>query len=95
MLAVLAIPAGVVASRYVPSIRLLQGLYAAVPAALLLGLLARAASRRGRRALELTLGRSGGARAALTGRVLAFLGLYVGAMGAIALGSYAVLRLYS
>ena len=95
MLAVLAIPAGVAASRYVPSIRLLQGLYATVPAALLLGLSARAASRRARRAIELTLGRSGGSRAALTGRVLALVGLYVGAMGAIALGSYAVLRLYS
>jgi hypothetical protein len=95
VLAVAAVPAGVAASRYIPSIRLLQGLYAAVPVALLLGLLARAASGRARRAIRLTLGRSGGERAARAGRVLAFVGLYVGAMGALALGSYAVLRLYS
>lgn len=94
-LAVAAIPAAVAASRYLPSIRLLQGLYAGVPAALLLGLLARAASRRAARSLQLTLGRSGGARTARAGRILGFLGLYVGAMGALALGSYAVLRVYS
>jgi hypothetical protein len=94
-LAVAAIPAVVAASRWVPSLPLLRALYVGVPAALLLGLLARGAARRARRALELTLGRCGGGGAARAGRVLAFLGLYVGAMGAIALGSYTFLRLYS
>ncbi len=94
-LAVAAIPASIAASRYVPSIRLLQGLYAGVPAALLLGLLARTASGRAARAIRLTFGRSGGARSARAGRILAFVGLYAGAMGAVALGSYALLRLYS
>ena len=88
-------PAGVAASRYVPSVALLRGLYAAVPAALVLGALAILAARRGRRRLTLTLGRSGGARAALAGRLLALAGLYLGAMGAVALASYTVLRLYS
>jgi hypothetical protein len=94
-LAVAAIPGVVAASRWVPSVPLLRGLYAGVPAALLCGLLARGAARRARRALELSLGRCGGGRAARTGRVLAFLGVYVGAMGVIALASYTFLRLYS
>jgi hypothetical protein len=94
-LAVAAIPAAVAASRWVPSVPLLRGLYAGVPAALLLGLLARAAARRAGRALELSLGRAGGRRAARWGRALAFAGLYAGLMGVIALASYTVLRLYS
>jgi hypothetical protein len=94
-LAVAAIPCAVSASRWAPSVPLLRGLYGGVPAALLLGLLSRAAATRARRAIELSLGRSGGARAARWGKRLAFLGLYVGAMGAIALGSYTILRLYS
>jgi hypothetical protein len=94
-LAVAAVPLAVAASRYVPAVKLLQGLYAAVPAALLLGLLAVWAARRARRASAFSLGLRGGTRAARLGRVLAFVGLYVGAAGAIALGSYAVLRLYS
>jgi hypothetical protein len=94
-LAAAAIPAAVAASRWVPAVPLLRGLYVGVPAALVLGLLARASGRRAHRALELSLGRAGGARAARWGRALAFVGLYVGLMGAIALASYTVLRLYS
>jgi hypothetical protein len=94
-LAVAAIPAGIAASEYVPSVRLLEGLYAAVPAAILLGLVAVGAAHRGRDTIERTLGRAGGGRAARAGRALALVGLYLGTMGAIALGSYAVLRFYS
>ena len=94
-LAAAAVPLGIAASRYAPSVRLLDGLYGGVPAAFLLGLLAIGAARRARRSLLLSLGRSGGEGALRWGRRLAFLGLYVGAMGALALGSYAVLRLYS
>ncbi len=90
-----AIPAAVAASRLLPSVPLLRGLYAGVPAALLLGLLARGAARKAARALELSLGRGGGRRAARAGRGLAYAGLYVGAMGAIALASYTILRFYS
>ena len=94
-LALLAVPAGVAASRYVPSVPLLRGLYGGVPAAFLLGALAIAAARRARRTLTLSLGRARGERAARWGRLLAFAGLYVGAMGALAVASYTVLRLYS
>jgi hypothetical protein len=95
VLAVVAIPGAVGASWYIPSVPLLRALYAGVPVALLLGLLAVGSARRARRALTLSLGRSGGERGARLGRALAFAGLYVGAMGVIALGSYTVLRLYS
>jgi hypothetical protein len=94
-LAVVAVPAAVAASRYVPTVPLLRGLYVGVPSALVLGALAVVTARRGRRELMLSLGRAGGESAIRWGRRLAFLGLYVGAMGAIALASYTVLRLYS
>jgi hypothetical protein len=95
LLAVAAIPVAVVASRYVTTIPLLRGLYAGVPAALLLGLLARVAAGRAGRSLQLSLGRGGGRKAARAGRILGFAGLYLGAMGALALGIYTALRLYS
>jgi hypothetical protein len=95
VLAAIAVPAAVGAARYLPSVSLLRGLYGGVAVALLLGLLAVGASRRARRALALSLGRAGGEGAARLGRRLAFVGLYLGAMGAIAIGSYTVLRLYS
>ena len=95
MLAVAAIPLGIAASRYIGVVQLLQGLYAGVPAALLLGLLAVLSARRGRQAIARTLGRARGARAARIGHALALLGVYVGLMGALALISYTVLRLYS
>ena len=91
----LAIPAGVAASRWIPTVPLLRGLYVGVPVAVVLALVARACARRARRALDLSLGRAGGARAAGWGRWLAFLGIYLGLMGAIALAVYTGLRLYS
>ena len=95
VLSLAAIPAGVAASRFVPSVELLESLYVAVPATIVLGLLALLASRRARRTVELRLGRSRGARGARAGRWLALAGIYVGLAGAIALGTYAVLRAYS
>jgi hypothetical protein len=95
LLAVAALPGAVAGSRYLPRVKLLEGLYVAVPATILLGLLAVWAARRARRASVLSLGRRGGEKAARWGRRLAYLGLYVGTAGAIALGSFAVLRLYS
>lgn len=95
LLAAAAIPAGIGASRYVPRLHLLDSVVGSVPAALVLGLLAILAARRARLALTLTLGRCGGARAARTGRALAFIGLYLACTGGIALGFYALLDAYS
>ena len=94
-LALVALPATVAASTYVPSVPLLRALYGGVPAAFVLGALAVTAARRARRTIALTLGRAPGENAAKWGRRLAFAGFYVGAMGAIAIASYTVLRLYS
>ena len=95
VLSLAAVPAAIAASRFVPSVELLGSLYVAVPAALVLGLLALLAARRARRTLELRLGRSRGGRGARVGRWLALAGMYVGLAGAVALGTYAVLRGYS
>ncbi len=95
LLGTAALPAAVGVARLLPSVRLLEALYAGVGAALLLGLVALAASRRARRRQVLSLGRAGGGRVARIGRWLALLGLYLGCTGGLALGFYAVLRLYS
>jgi hypothetical protein len=90
-LAVLAIPAGILASRET-TVTLVRALYAAVAASCLLGLIAVGASRRARLAFMHSIRpeRRGRVRAA---RLVAWLGLYVGITGALALGVYAVLRL--
>ena len=94
LLGVAAIPAGVVASRYVPRVHLLDGVIGSVPAALALGLLAILAARRARLALLLSLGRCGGEGAARAGRALAIVGIYLACTGGIALGFYWLLNAY-
>ena len=91
LLAVLAVPAGVAASRYVQGLPLLEGLYVGVPAAFALGLVAWACSRKARNALgrRVSLAAPGPVR---LGRFLAYAGLYVAVTGAIALAFYGVLQ---
>ena len=90
-LAVVAIPAGVAAAQLTRGLRLLETLYVVVPVAFVLGVLALGSSRRARFALERSLRpeRRGAVRAA---RVLAWLGVYAGVTGGLALGVYALLR---
>lgn len=95
LVSVLVVPAAVAASRYVPSVSLLDAVYASVPAAVVLALAGILVARRARRRLALALGRCGGEGTARLGRVLALLGLYVGCTGAIAIAFYGVLRHYS
>jgi hypothetical protein len=90
-LAVLLVPAGIVASRYVSGVTLLQSLYYAVPASFVLGLLAWAASRKARYRLARSLSERGLGPVRL-GRFLAWAGLYVAFTGAVALGVYAGLH---
>jgi hypothetical protein len=90
VLAVLAIPAGVGAAQTTSRLRLLETLYAAVPAALVLGLIALLASRRARLAAARSI--SGGRRGVAVARVVAWAGLYAGVTGALALAVYGVLR---
>jgi hypothetical protein len=86
-LAVLAIPAGVLAAQLSSQLRLLETLYAVVAAAIVLGLLALYAARRARLKAARTL--SGGVGFA---RVAAWAGAYAGVTGALALAVYGILR---
>ena len=89
-LAVLAIPAAVVVSRQTDA-RLLESLYVAVPAAAGLGLIAIALSRRARFAADRSV-RPDRPRVVRVARLIAWLGLYAGVTGALALGVYGLLR---
>jgi hypothetical protein len=90
-LAILAVPGGVLAARYLSGVTLLRALYVAVPVGCLLGLLAVVAARRAR----VTAARSvrpdarGAGRAA---RSVAWTGLYLGFTAALALAVYGALR---
>ena len=88
-LAVLAIPAGVVAAQLSSQLRLLETMYVVVPAALVLGLMALYAARRARLNAARTLSAAGGVGLA---RVVAWAGAYAGVTGALALAVYGILR---
>jgi hypothetical protein len=88
VLAVLAVPAAVVAAQMLSKVTLLQGLYIGTPVSLALGLVALLLSRRARLAAARSVTGGGPLR---LGRVAAWAGLYVGFSAAIALGVYAVL----
>jgi len=90
-LAVAAIPVGVAAAQFTRGLRLLETLYVVVPIAFVLGVLAVGSSRRARFALDRSVRseRRGAVRAA---RVVAWLGVYAGVTGALALGVYGLLR---
>ena len=88
-LAVLAIPAGVVAAQLSGRIRLLETLYVVVAAAVVLGLAAVVAARRARLNASRTISAHGGVGLA---RVVAWAGAYAGVTGALALAVYGLLR---
>lgn len=90
-LAVLAIPAGVVAAQFLSGVSLLQSLYVSVPVAVVLGFLAVLTSRRARFALARSL-HPERRRLVRVARVVAWAGLYAGVTGGLALGVYGVLR---
>jgi hypothetical protein len=93
ILAVAAIPAGIVVSWRRTGVTLLDGIEGGVAAAFVLGLLAIFAARRGRIRVEKSLSRRG-ARLVRAGRVLAWTGLYLAAAGGIALGFYGLLVMH-
>jgi hypothetical protein len=88
LLAVLVIPAGIAASRYTGGVTLLESLYYTVPAAFVLALIALSANRRARFARARSVQPEGGR---LSG-FLAWAGLYVALIGAVALAVYGALR---
>ncbi len=90
-LAVLAVPAGVVASRILEDVRLLEAIVVAVPVAFLLSLIALSAARRARFRVERSVFQRR-ARTARVGRFLAWAGMYIAVTGGLALAFYAVLH---
>jgi hypothetical protein len=90
-LAVLANPAGVLAAQVLKGVPLIRSLYVSVPVAVVLALVAVSAARRARFALARSV-YADGRRPPRLARLLAWAGLYAAVTGAVALGSYAVLR---
>jgi hypothetical protein len=94
LLAIAAIPAGIVLAREVSRVSLLDA-GGAVPVAALLGGYAILLGRRARRQVERTIGRVGEARLASAGRVLGLLGLCLAFTAALALGFFGLLTLFA
>jgi hypothetical protein len=88
LLAVLVIPAGVLASRYTGGVTLLESLYYTVPAAFVLALIALVANRRARFARARSIRPEGGRWP----RFLAWAGLYCAVIGGVALAVYGALH---
>ena len=91
LLAVLAVPLAVAATRWSDRYDLLRA-GIAIPVAFVLGIAAVVLARRGRARHERTLGRAGGLRAAAWGRALGIAGIAIASAGVIALSVYALLR---
>ena len=89
VLALAAIPIGLLITQQRSDLRLLHAGFA-VPVAAVLGIVAVRLAKRARRRLERTLGRAGGERTARAGRFLGWFALYLALIGSIALGVYAV-----
>src|SRR5262245_38874431 len=89
LLAVAAIPVGILMTNYRNDLRLIHAGFA-VPVAAIFGIVAIQLARRARTRLERTIGRARGGTSARLGRVLGWLGLYLALIGAIALAFYYV-----
>src|SRR5438128_9764481 len=88
LLALLAVPAGVLVARYSTRVTLIRSGFGSAPAGALLGLYAIVLARRGRETVQRTLGRAGGERTARAGRVLGVAGLCLAITAGMALGFY-------
>lgn len=91
----LAVPAGIVLSRYSDRVTLIRSAYGSAPVSALLGLYAIVLGRRGRETVQRTLGRAGGGGAARAGRLLGTAGLCVAVTAGMALGFYGLLTLFA
>jgi len=90
VLALAAIPAGVVASRHIPGLTLIDAAKISVPAAFLLALVGVAVARRARYRVDRSVSRAG-AGLARAARFLVWTGMYVACTAALALGFYGLL----
>jgi drug/metabolite transporter (DMT)-like permease len=92
LLSVATMPAAVLATRSSEDYELLHAGFA-IPVGMALGVAAVALARRGRLRIERTLGRAGGRRLALVGRLLGLAGFCLATTAAISVGTYAVLSI--
>ncbi len=95
LVAIAAWPAALGVYRSSDRISLIQALVGAVPVGLLFGIGAILLARRARTRIQRTVGRSGGWRAAATGRALGVLGVCAAITGALALGFFELLELFA
>jgi hypothetical protein len=89
---VIAIPAGLALAAFTRVT--LHEAYAAIPIAVVLGLIAVRLARTARRHAWFSLGRIGGTRLARTGLILGMLGLYLAAMCLLSLAFFGLLLLF-
>jgi hypothetical protein len=94
LLGLATLPAAIAASERLEGISLLEAGFA-IPAAVLLSLAAIVIGRRVRRRDRQTLAGLPGARVARFGRLLGYVGLYLGLTAALAVGFYAILTYVS
>jgi hypothetical protein len=95
-LAALAVwPAAVAVARYSKRIGLVEALIVALPAGLLLALLAVLMARRARWRIQRTIGRVGGLRTAGFGRFVGLTGVCAAVTGGLALGFFGLLQLFA
>ena len=92
LIALAAIPVGVLAAQFLKGLELVPAVEVAVPVAFVAGLGAVSAARRARFRLDQTVRRTG-AKAVRIARFVAWAGLYVACSGGIALGFYGLLVL--
>ena len=93
-LGVAALPLAALVVRSSADVRLLHA-GIAVPVAGALGIAALLLASRARRRTERTLGRVGGERATRVGRAFGALAVYLAVTGALALGFFALLKLFA
>ena len=93
LLATAALPAAIAVTERSERLDLLHAA-AAIPLALMLGVVALVLGTRARRETIMTLGRVGGDRLARVGRVLGGLGVYLALTAALAIAFYGLLRVF-
>jgi hypothetical protein len=94
ILAVAAIPAGILLARELKQVTLVDA-SGSVAVAALLGWAAIVQARRARERVQITLGRAGGERAARAGRALGVVAVLLAATAGLALGFWGLLSLFA
>jgi hypothetical protein len=95
MVALAAVPAGVVLARYSEQVTLVSSGVASAPLGIVLGMYAVVLSRRARETVLRTLGRSGGTGRAHVGRIIGIAGLCLSITAGLALAFYGLLVLFA